>query len=43
MAEALGRPRSALSDQLRRLAGHGRVTLTPGRRGLVIEAADLVQ
>jgi hypothetical protein len=39
MAEALGRPRSTLSDQLRRLAGHGRITLTPGRRGLVIETA----
>jgi len=41
MAEALGRPRSTLSDQLRRLAGHGRVSLKPGRRGLVIELATV--
>ena len=39
LADALGRPRSTLSDQLRRLASQGHVSLTPGRRGLVIEVA----
>ena len=38
-AEAIGRPRSTLADQLHRLAGQGRVVLTPGRRGTVIELA----
>ena len=39
LANAIGRPRSTVSDQLRRLASQGRVTLTPGHRGLVIELA----
>ena len=43
MAEALNRPRSTLSDQLHRLAGQGRITLTPGRHGLAIEASEPVQ
>jgi hypothetical protein len=37
LADAIGRPRSTVSDQLRRLASQGRVSLTPGRCGLVIE------
>jgi hypothetical protein len=39
LADALGRPRSTVSDQLRRLASQGHVSLTRGRRGLVIELA----
>jgi hypothetical protein len=39
LSDAIGRPRSTVSDQLRRLASQGRVLLTPGRRGLVIELA----
>jgi hypothetical protein len=39
LADAIGRPRTTVSDQLRRLASQGRVSLTPGRRGLVIELA----
>jgi hypothetical protein len=43
LADAIGRSRTTVSDQLRRLASQGRVSLTPGRRGLVIELAPAVR
>jgi hypothetical protein len=37
MADALGWPRTMLTERLQRLAGQGLVKLSPGRRGTIIE------
>jgi hypothetical protein len=39
LAEALGRPRSTVSDECRRLAATGHLTMTRGRRGTVLALA----
>jgi hypothetical protein len=39
MADALGWPRTTLTERLQRLAGQGLVRLAPGRRGTVVELA----
>ena len=43
MADALGWPRTTLTERLQRLAGQGLVTLAPGRRGTVVELAGAVR
>ena len=40
LAEALGRPRSTVSDECRRLAAAGHLTMTRGRRGTVLTLAS---
>jgi len=40
LAEALGRPRSTVSDECRRLAAAGHLTMTRGRRRTVLALAD---
>jgi hypothetical protein len=43
LADALGWPRTTLTERLQRLAGQGLVRLAPGRRGTVVELARAVR